>query len=113
VGLGHRQQLGHVHAVGGGLANQGGSGLLIAIAGGRSHGQPQPMPGRRRPSRRRERPGAVAVGVGGGSIASCPWRPRRASGPAWDASAQVRAPGKTSVGRQDRARATIACALAQ
>ena len=50
---------------------------------------------------------------GGGSMASCPLRPLRASWPAACASTQVRAPGKTSVGRQDRARATMAWARAR
>jgi hypothetical protein len=68
VGLGNGQQLAHVQAVGRGLADQGGGGLLVAVAGGRGHGQPQPIPGRRRPGwlgRQRGRPQPVAVGVGG------------------------------------------------
>ena len=112
VGLGHRHQLGHVQAVGGGLADQGGGGVLVAVAGGRGHGQAQPMAGRRRPGRLRRRGRSRPrrrrrVGLDG----QVPWRPLRASWPAAWASTQVRAPGKTSAGRQDRARATRAWAV--
>ena len=66
VGLGHRDQLGYVQAVPGAFAHEGG-GVLVAVAGGRSHGQPQPMRSRRRPTRLgcwRGRPLPVAVGLG-------------------------------------------------
>jgi hypothetical protein len=65
VGLGHRDQLGHVQAVGGAFTDQTGRGVLVAVAGSRSYREAQPMPGRRRP-RRRGRRQAVAVLVGWG-----------------------------------------------
>ena len=49
VGFGHRDQLGHLHAVARPFANQGDGGVLVTIPGGRSYGQAQPMPGRCRP----------------------------------------------------------------
>ena len=48
VGLGHRHQLGHLDAVTRAFADQGGP-VLVAVAGGGSHRQPQPMAGRCRP----------------------------------------------------------------
>jgi hypothetical protein len=67
VGLGHRDQLGHVQAVPGAFAHEGG-GVLVAVTGGRGHGQPEAMSGWRQPTRLRwwlGQPQGVAVGVGG------------------------------------------------
>jgi len=67
VGLGHRDQLGGVEAVSGGLADQGDGVVLVAVAGRRSHGEAQPVAGRGWPRwlvRRHGRPQAVAIGVG-------------------------------------------------
>jgi hypothetical protein len=49
LGLGRRHQLGHIEAMGRGLPDHGGGGVLVAVAGGRGHRQPQPIPGRGRP----------------------------------------------------------------
>jgi hypothetical protein len=111
VGLGHRNQLGDVDAVGGGLADQGGGGLLVAVAGGRDHGQPQPMPGRRWPNRLGRwwgRPQPVAIGIGGWFDGQVSLEAAQGLLAALGGLGPGRAPGKTSVGRQLRARATMA-----
>ena len=110
--LGHRDQLGHVQALAGAFADDGGGGVLVAVAGGGGDRQPQPMTGRRN--------GAVGVRLGAGRSVSGGRLDRQmpaeaAQGllaAAW-ASAQVRAPGMTSAGRSDRARATMAWARAR
>jgi len=49
VGLGHRNQLGLIQALAGAFADDGGGGVLVAVAGGSRDRQPQPMPaGQRR-----------------------------------------------------------------
>jgi hypothetical protein len=99
------------------VADQGGGGVLVAVAGGRGHGQPQPVAGRYRPARlgrQKGWPEAVAVLVGWGLDRQMALKAaqgllaglgRLDPGPS--------APGKTSVGRQARARATMAWARAR
>ena len=111
VGLSHRHQLGHVHAVRRALADQGGGSLLVAVAGGRDHGQPQPMPGRRWPNRLGRwwgRPQPVAIGIGGWFDGQVSLEAAQGLLAALGGLGPGRAPGKTSVGRQLRARATMA-----
>jgi hypothetical protein len=137
VPLGHRDQLAGVQTAAGGLADQRGGGLGVAVAGGGGHRQPQPV------ARRGERPwlgrltgqrpiGAVA---GPGDMAGRRWpavwvtvlavvvgwrldrqMPRQARQGTLGGRLcvrQARAPGRASVGRQERASATIARALAR
>jgi hypothetical protein len=49
MGLGRRHQLSYANTVAGAFADQSGGGVLVAVAGGCGHGQPQSMPGRCRP----------------------------------------------------------------
>jgi hypothetical protein len=53
VGLGRRHQLSDVDTVVGAFADQGGGGVLVAVARGGGHGQPQAMPGWHWPGRLR------------------------------------------------------------
>jgi hypothetical protein len=137
VTLSHRDQLGHIQTTPSTLTHQRGGGLLVAVTGG---GHRQPQPGTRRGERRRldrltgELPSWVVAGPGGlasrGSAVvrqavlavMVGWRldrqmPRQARQGALGGRRGVppgpRAPGRASVGRQDRASATIARALAR
>jgi hypothetical protein len=99
VALGHGDQLAWIEAAAGGLMDHGGGGGLVSIVGGGGDRQLQPGAARRPGRCRRSLPVAVAGWRLDRQMAAC-------------ASAQVRAPGITSEGRQDRARATMACARA-
>jgi hypothetical protein len=113
VALGHRDQLGGVQTAAFTLADQRGGGGLVAVTGGGGHRQPQPLAARQR--RRLNgtiRRSAVAV-VGGRLDRQMPSKAAQNLQAARLGSAQVRAPGMASWGRQDRARATIAWARAR
>jgi hypothetical protein len=129
VPLGHRQQLASVHAVAGAFAHQRSGGLSVAVAGSGGHRQPQPgahrgqlrqlgrlvalsggVPGRGSP--------AVWVAVLLGVVVG--WRlDRQMPGQALQGAVGRRlgvppraGTGEGSWGRQERASATIARALA-